>query len=630
MKLSDHIALRSRSIDFAALGFYLPNPDPVLRARGGRIELYRELRTDAHVGGCVRRRKSAVKALEWGLDRDKARSRVAREIEAMFADLDLDRLIGEAMDAVLYGYQPMEILWQKRGSLVVPDQVIGKPPEWFHFDSENRLRFKTRENPSHGEEVPPMKFLLPRQDASYQNPYGFADLSMCFWPIVFKKGGVKFWLSFTEKFGSAFSVGKLPRSATPEERAQLLDSLEALIQDGVATIPDDGSVELVEMAGKSASADLYERLVMYCRSEVSIALTGTNQTTEANSNRASATAGLEVADDLRDGDAEIVSAALNQLIRWVVEINWGGAAAPVFEMWDQESRDKLQAERDKSLKDAGANLTRAYFIRSYNLQEGDIAEAPAPALPAKPEESPKTAFPAGKDSAEVSDDEVDDDEEAAASPAEFADPVPAANPALAAIADKLDAAGLPEVDGLVGQLAALVQAAPDLNTLQDSLLAAFGDLDASRLVELMAGAFALAELRGLAAVRGEISGIPVGFAEPAPSPSPVQPQQIHLHLPEGLVKVENVVQVPEQPPAQISVQPADVVVHNTVQVPEQAPPTVNFTAEVTPPAVEITNQVQPASVELKLPARKTETVVARDGQGNITRATQIEKTMEDE
>ena len=79
MKLSDHIAQRGRSIDFTALGFNLPNPDPILRARGGRIELYRELRTDAHVGGCIRRRKSAVKSLEWGLDRDKARSRWPRK-----------------------------------------------------------------------------------------------------------------------------------------------------------------------------------------------------------------------------------------------------------------------------------------------------------------------------------------------------------------------------------------------------------------------------------------------------------------------------------------------------------------------------------------------------------------------
>jgi phage gp29-like protein len=490
-KLSDHIAARGRSIDFTALGFYLPNPDPILRARGGRIELYRELRTDAHVGGCVRRRKSAVKALEWGLDRDKAKIRINREIEAMFADLDLERVIGEAMDAVLYGYQPMEILWQKAGSLIVPGEVIGKPPEWFHFDADNNLRFKTRDNPFHGEEIPPRKFLLPRQDATYQNPYGFADLSMIFWPIVFKKGGVKFWLSFTEKFGSAFSVGKLPRGATPEERAQLLDSLEALIQDGVATIPDDGSVELVEMAGKSASADLYERLVMYCRSEVSIALTGTNQTTEANSNKASASAGLEVADNLRDGDAEIVAAAVNQLVRWIVEINWGGAAAPVFSLWDQESRDTLQAERDTSLKDAGANLTRAYFIRSYNLQEGDISDAAPPIAAPTATPGPAAADAAGATQTD------------AAPPADAA-PAFAEATARLDTADKmtpaLAAAGDAQVGRWVADIEALLGESASLEDFRDQLAARYSELPADDLVTVMSAALTAIELRGRAEV----------------------------------------------------------------------------------------------------------------------------------
>lgn len=530
MKISDHIALRSRSIDFSALGFYLPNPDPVLRARGGRIELYRELRTDAHVGGCIRRRKSAVKALEWGLDRDRAKSRVAKEIEAMFGDLNMEALIGEAMDAVLYGYQPMEVMWRKVGNLVVPGEVIGKPPEWFHFDSENNLRFKTRSNPVQGEELPPMKFLLPRQDATYQNPYGFADLSMCFWPLVFKKGGVKFWLAFTEKFGSAFSLGKLPRGASTDERAAMLDSLEALIQDGVATIPDDGSVELIEMAGKSASADLYERLVMYCRSEVSIALTGTNQTTEANSNRASATAGLEVADDLRDGDAEIIAAAVNQLIRWTVEINWGNAAPPLFELWDQAARDKTQAERDKSLKDAGANLSPAYFVRAYKLQEADVTG------PAQPVAPPATPTAVDRVTAEP----------ALNAPAEFAEsprpPVasPAGGQSQQADLGRLADAAQGEVDGMVATLARLVDSADNLPSLQDSLLAAFGDLDRERLVEIMGAAFALAELKGIAAVRGESTGLPVAFAEAAPAPA------IHLtvQMPPDCVRVQNDIHVP--------------------------------------------------------------------------------------
>lgn len=376
-KLSDQIATRGRSIDFYALGMYLPNPDPVLKALGKDIKVYQELRADAHVGGCIRRRKAAVKALEWGLDREKAKSRVARNIEAIFADLPIERIITEMLDAVLYGYQPMEITWQKVGGLVVPVDIVGKPANWFVFDEENKLRFRTRENNIKGEELPERKFLLPRQDPTYDNPYGFPDLSMVFWPTTFKKGGLKFWVQFTEKYGAPWVIGKHPRGTQDKEADDLLDKLEAMVQDAVAVIPDDSSVEIKEAAGKAGSAEVYERLLHFCRSEVSIALLGQNQTTEANSNRASAQAGLEVTRDIRDGDKAIVEEAFNALIRWVCELNFSDGARPVFSLWEQEEVDKVLAERDEKLVKAGAKLTPAYFKRAYNLQDGDLDEAPA-------------------------------------------------------------------------------------------------------------------------------------------------------------------------------------------------------------------------------------------------------------
>jgi phage gp29-like protein len=491
LKLSDHIAQRGRSIDFTALGFYLPNPDPILRARGGRIELYRELCTDAHVGGCIRRRKSAVKSLEWGLDRGNSPSRIAKSIESLLADLDMDRLISQAMDAVLYGYQPIEIIWRSTGNLWVPSEVIGKPPEWFCFDAENQLRFKTREQPLMGIELPDMKFLLPRQDATYQNPYGFADLSMCFWPIVFKKGSVKFWLAFTEKFGSAFLTGKLPRNASPAERAELLDSLEAMVQNGVAVIPDDGGIAPVEVAGKTASSDLYKELVMYCRSEVSIALTGTNQTTESNSNKASATAGLEVARDLRDGDAEIVAAAINQLIRWTVDYNWAGAEAPVFSFWDQAAQDKLQAERDEMNYKSGARYTNKYWMSAYGYQEGDLQPetvVPSSLAAVNPLRQGKTAAAGAPPNA------------AATDPAPAFAAVSAVMPPDVVLAGQLASAAQPAMDNLIADVGKMVDGTADLASLQTALLSAYGGLDTEQLTNIMAAAFALAELKGMADV----------------------------------------------------------------------------------------------------------------------------------
>ncbi len=391
--LSDQIATRGRSIDFYGLGMYLPNPDPVLKALGKDIKVYRELRADAHVGGCIRRRKAAVKALEWGLDRDKAKSRVAKSIEAIFADLDLSRIITEMLDAVLYGYQPMEVMWGKVGGYLVPVDVVGKPADWFLYSPENELRFRSRQAQLQGEELPPRKFLVPRQDPSYHNPYGFADLSMCFWPTTFKKGGLKFWVQFTEKYGAPWVIGKHPRSASDAETNQLLDRLEDMVQDAVAVIPDDSSVDIKEAAGKTGSTEVYERLLHFCRSEVSIALLGQNQTTEANANRASAQAGLEVTRDIRDGDKAIVQEAFNTLIRWVCELNFNDGARPVFEMWEQQEVDKVLAERDEKLVRAGAKLTPAYFKRAYSLQDGDLVEEAAPVAPAAEFAEGETGFP---------------------------------------------------------------------------------------------------------------------------------------------------------------------------------------------------------------------------------------------
>lgn len=391
--LSEQIATRGRSIDFYGLGMYLPNPDPVLKALGKDIKVYRELRADAHVGGCIRRRKAAVKALEWGLDRDKAKSRVAKSIEAIFADLDLSRIITEMLDAVLYGYQPMEVIWGKVGGYLVPVDVVGKPADWFLYSPENELRFRSRQAQLQGEELPPRKFLVPRQDPSYHNPYGFADLSMCFWPTTFKKGGLKFWVQFTEKYGAPWVIGKHPRSASDAETNQLLDRLEDMVQDAVAVIPDDSSVDIKEAAGKTGSTEVYERLLHFCRSEVSIALLGQNQTTEATANRASAQAGLEVTRDIRDGDKAIVQEAFNTLIRWVCELNFNDGARPVFEMWEQQEVDKVLAERDEKLVRAGAKLTPTYFKRAYSLQDGDLDEAAEPIAPAAEFAEGETGFP---------------------------------------------------------------------------------------------------------------------------------------------------------------------------------------------------------------------------------------------
>lgn len=496
--LSEHIATRGRSPDFHALGMYLPNPDPILKKLGKDISVYTDLRSDAHVGGCIRRRKGGVVRMEWRVERDRASARMAKLAEQVLGDLDMRRLMREMLDAPLYGWQPLEVVWSQRqaSGAVVPVDVWAKPAHWFQFDGESQLRFRSRDNPLLGELLEPRKFLVPSQDASYANPYGFADLSMCFWPTVFKRGGLKFWVTFTEKFGTPWVVGKSPRGTGKPEQAALLEQLEAMVQDAVAVIPDDGSVDIVEAAGKTGSADLYERLLMFCRSEISIALLGSNQTTEKDSTYASAKAGGEVADELRDADARLVEASMNQLLRWVVDLNEGEAApAPKFELYEQEDVDQDQAKRDEILVRAGARLTREYFMRTYDLQEDDIDAAAAPAVPqgAMPTADPGPAAGAtpAPGSGQVA----------------FAEPTPTDAGPVAALAteltDPLLTSTQPTWNAMVQQLQQLVDSAQSMADVQQAMLDAYGGLDSAELVRLMAAAMALAELKGLADARAD-------------------------------------------------------------------------------------------------------------------------------
>lgn len=487
-RLSDHIATRERSMDFRALGLYLPNPDPVLKKLGKDVSVYAELRGDAAVGGAIRRRKGGVVMMEWRVHKDKASTRMAKLVEQVLGNLDMRRVLREMMDAPLFGWNTLEVMWSPptAGGPVVPVDVVGKPLSWFQFDDGGQLRFKSREQPLFGEPVPPRKFLVPAQDASYANPYGFADLSMVFWPTVFKRGGMKFWATFTEKFGMPFLVGKTPRGTPPAEQNALLGQLEAMVQDAVAVIPDDGSIEALKVDGKTGSAELYERLLMFCRSEIAIALLGQNQTTEKDSTHASATAGSDVADDLRDADARLCEATLNQLARWVVDVNEGEAApAPKVELYEQEEVDTVQASRDEILVKAGAKLTKAYFMRTYDLEDGDIDEsaAVAPPIPATAAATPP-ATPAGPTAA-------------------FAEAMPAPLDPMASQTQALAQAGDAVVGTLVAQLQRMVDGADTTAELQQALLDAYGGLDTAELTRLMAAAFALAELRGMDLARAD-------------------------------------------------------------------------------------------------------------------------------
>ena len=367
-------------------GWPLPNPDPVLRATGNALPVYRGMLYDAHIGGLARRRRAAVKALDWRLDAGKARTKTVKLIQESLSRLDVPAVVGNLWEAALFGYACVEVMWEKRESLVLPRAVIAKPQEWFTFDSEGTLLFMAMGS-ANGVPVPPRKFLLARQDATIKNPYGIADLARCFWPHTFKKGGLQFWLKFVEKYGSPKLVGKFDRNTSAKEQEDLLALLEACVQDAVMVIPNDNSVEVLgqDSASLSGAAENYESFLRFCRSEISIALLGQDQTTEADTNHASATAGLEVTGDIRDADAVMVQKAVQELVNWIVALNVGpDADVPEFVLYEQTDAaaeadaDTKKAARDRAVAELRPYYTDEYLEKTYNLPPGALREEKEP------------------------------------------------------------------------------------------------------------------------------------------------------------------------------------------------------------------------------------------------------------
>lgn len=381
-RLTDEIASRGNTVwGFGSFLGMLPNPDPILKATGQDIRAYRDMRSDPVVGSAIRRRKSAVKALERGFNEGDTDTPVCAFLKDMMASWNMDAIIGGLLDAPLFGYQPAELMWVKDKGRFTVGNIVTKPPEWFTFDTDNQLRFRGNTGPAEGILPPEYKFVCPAQDATYDNPYGFPDLSMCFWPALFKKHGWKFWMTFVEKYGTPWVVAKHASNQDRSSIDELMDKLEIMVQEAIAVIPDNSSVEILEPGGKGTSSDIYQQMITMARAEITIALLGQNQTTEADANKASAQAGLEVTGDIRDGDATLVAGAINQVLRYAAELNFGDVPVPVWGLWEQESIDDTQAKRDLTLSQTAGFFSEQYYRREYGLQPGDLLPRQGMPLP---------------------------------------------------------------------------------------------------------------------------------------------------------------------------------------------------------------------------------------------------------
>lgn len=471
----DEVARRQDFNAFSSVLKSLPNPDIILKKQGKNLSIYRELSYDPHVFACIQSRKSGITSKKWQLEVGNSSDDVLNFVEEVFDRLDITDILNGILDAPFYGYQPMEIMWELKDGLIMPYDVVAKPPEWFNFDSDGELCLR-KFGETKGSKLPQsdMKFLLPRSYPTYFNPYGEAVFARIFWSVVFKKGGLKFWATFTEKYGMPFIVGTYNKGQAPDEVDSLADMLENMVQDAVAVIPNDSSVEIKEATAKSSSSNIYQDFLACCDANISKAILGQTLTTEAGNSGSYALGNVhnEVRQDIIMSDVRICEEVLNKLIHWIVLINKGDVDCPKFKLYDEEGTNLELANRDKTLAEIlekdGRHFSDAYLMRTYNLTEEDIVKS----APTKP---PKT-FAEELNENSIKLPPVDD---------------------LDTLIKDLDNTNIQkQIDGLLTPVLKLIDESQDPQTVLDKLSDTYPDMDIKELEELLTKAIFISEIWG--------------------------------------------------------------------------------------------------------------------------------------
>ncbi len=458
-----------RDITRGWVGPLLRSTDRLLQRRGGgSLEIYEQVASDAQVQATYQQRRLAVTSREWIVEPGDSRrqSKAAADwLREQLQHVGWDRVTDRMLWGTFYGYAVAELVYARDGQFVVLDAIKVRNRRRFAFDDEYRLRLLTPAHLTEGELAEPPYFWHFATGSDHDDePYGLGLAHWLYWPVLFKREGMRFWLTFLEKFGAPTVVGKYGPNATPEERRKLLAATEAVQTDAGVILPEGMAIELLE-AARAGTVD-YKSLHETMDETIAKVVLGQTMTTEDGASLSQAKVHLQVRADLVKADADLVSESFNRgPIAWLMRWNFPSAAPPkVWRVMEEPEDLTARAERDSKVFALGYRPTGDYIRQTYG--EGwEPANGEAVVLP------PGFA-------AESSEQALEHDDY------------------LAALLDRVADRTGPLTDAWVARIRAELQAADSFDDALDRLSRLLTELPLDALGEALADSLGMAQLAG--------------------------------------------------------------------------------------------------------------------------------------
>lgn len=350
-------------------------------------DLYRDLLTDWEVFSKLQQRRLAVVAAETEVIAGGPRrvdKKAAEFIENVLAAVKWDHVSAQMHFGVFYGFAVAECVWAADGAYIVPEAIKVRDRRRFAFDGAGRLRLLTQASPFDGELMPDKKFWTFRTGADFDDePYGVGLAHWLYWPVTFKRGGVRFWLIAAEKFGSPTASATFPPGTSEADQTRLLGTLQRIQTDSAVIFPQGVEAKLLE-AARTAGLDY---AVLCGAMDQAIDKVILSQLAAADSTAAK----LNVSSDeppawqrLIKADADLLCGSFNdQVVRWLVDWNFPGAAYPqVWRRTEPPADLAARSEIERRVFDMGYRPTLEQIKNEY---DGDWE--PVPAAPAAPQDA---------------------------------------------------------------------------------------------------------------------------------------------------------------------------------------------------------------------------------------------------
>lgn len=456
-----------------------------------QAELFMDIREkDTHIDAEMHKREMAVKKLEWSLVPPRNASAIEQKNTQLLEDLIRDEMnVGSLtmamLDAIGHGYACIELGWGRNAQgLWYPSEMEHRPPSWFTSPLTDRNTLHLRDNSSqYGVPLQAFGWIphIHRSRAGYIARTGlFRSLA---WPYIYKNYSVRDLAEFLEIYGLPIRLGKYPASASDKEKRDLLSAVLSIGHNAAGIIPDSMAVELQQIMA-SGNADSFKVMMDWCEGCMSKAILGGTLTssTGANGNRSLGDVHNEVRLDIRDDDATQIDESKTAFLVYPMAMLNGLFADNRCPKWVSDTQEPddlaLYADSLPKLVAIGAKIPVSYVTNKLKIP---LPEGDEPVLGVVAPQNPAPSPDVGKSTALSAVLPVQSD----------VDTTP-----VSSMTDQLAVEAGASIKAMIGQIATMADTADSLEALRDQLLASYGDLDSTALVNVMALGFAAADLSG--------------------------------------------------------------------------------------------------------------------------------------